>query len=429
MGAMPVRHHRANLAVDMAFVPVYLASLGAYGLYRSRDRRIGPSGLHDVVDVVHALLVGGICSLALDTIVLRISGRIAVLPEEVLVLSSLGALAVPLGRSVVASFSSHRMGPQSRVAIVGSGRVADALIARLARYPNVTVVAQFGAEPSDGSSAGEPLSHLRNLCQAGEIDRVVVAFSRTPTAETLDALREVVGQVSVSIVPRFFELVSWRSRVDELYGLAVVDVAPSQRWLARFLKRAFDITGSLILLVLGSPAFVAIATVIKLTSCGPVLFQQPRTGRAGKPFTMYKFRTMVDHAEDQRGSLAANNDIDGPLFKLHRDPRVTGIGAFLRRTSLDELPQIINVLKGDMSFVGPRPFICPESDQIGGWAAKRFDVRPGMTGLWQVSGRSELTFEDLRRLDYLYVTSWSLWWDLRILAQTPRTVFRQLGAY
>ncbi len=159
-----------------------------------------------------------------------------------------------------------------------------------------------------------------------------------------------------------------------------------------------------------------------------MFFRQLRSGRGGRPFAIYKFRTMVDGADKHREALWTASDSVG-LFKMREDPRVTRFGSWLRKTSLDELPQLFNVLIGHMSLVGPRPFTLSESSEINGWAARRFEVRPGMTGLWQVSGRSELSWQDLRRLDYIYVASWSFWWDLKILWQTPTIVGRRQGAY
>jgi lipopolysaccharide/colanic/teichoic acid biosynthesis glycosyltransferase len=174
---------------------------------------------------------------------------------------------------------------------------------------------------------------------------------------------------------------------------------------------------------------LAAAVGIKATSPGPVFFRQERVGYRGKTFRIIKFRTMQAGAEEIKIDLRDHNDVDGPLFKLHNDPRVTPIGRFLRSYSLDEVPQLINVVRGKMSLVGPRPFVPDESAGIDGWAARRFEVRPGMTGLWQVSGRSDLPFEELRQLDYAYVASWSLWWDLKILWHTPGTVSGRHGAY
>ena len=173
------------------------------------------------------------------------------------------------------------------------------------------------------------------------------------------------------------------------------------------------------ILLVAAPFFAAVAVIIKATSAGPVFFRQVRTGRNEQPFSMMKFRTMYRDAESRRHELDHLNEVDGPLFKVQNDPRVTRVGRFLRRTSLDEFPQLINVWKGDMSLVGPRPFVVSEAMEIEGWARKRFEARPGMTGLWQVSGRNELSHLELCRLDYLYVASWSFWWDMQILWQTP----------
>jgi len=240
----------------------------------------------------------------------------------------------------------------------------------------------------------------------------------------------VGSSVAVSVVPRMFELLSWRSQLTELHGLPLLNVAPAQTSrCARVAKRCLDVGASTLLLMAAAPVLAAIALSVKLTSPGPVLYRQVRTGRYGKPFVIYKFRTMYTDADERRTALAARNEADGPLFKMRDDPRITRVGGLLRRTSLDELPQLFNVVKGDMSLVGPRPFLEVESARIDGFATRRFDVLPGITGLWQVSGRSELTYDDLRFLDSLYVTSWSFWWDLRILAQTFRSVLARRGAF
>src|SRR5262249_39553954 len=169
---------------------------------------------------------------------------------------------------------------------------------------------------------------------------------------------------------------------------------------------------------------------IKLDSRGPVFFRQRRHGRGGKVFEIVKFRTMVNGAEAQRQALEHLNDMQGgPLFKIKDDPRVTRVGRRLRRWSLDELPQLFNVLRGDMSLVGPRPFVIDESERITGWAGRRLETTPGITGLWQVLGRNDIPFDEMVKLDYVYVTNWSLWWDIRILVQTLPTVLKRQGAY
>jgi lipopolysaccharide/colanic/teichoic acid biosynthesis glycosyltransferase len=209
----------------------------------------------------------------------------------------------------------------------------------------------------------------------------------------------------------------------------MLDIAPASLSAgARFLKRSFDIVVSSVVLLAVSPFLAVTAVLIKATTPGPVFFRQLRTGRNEQPFAVMKFRTMYRDAESRRQELEHLNEMDGPLFKVQNDPRVTRVGRLLRKTSLDEIPQLINVWKGDMSLVGPRPFVVSEAMEIEGWARKRFEARPGMTGLWQVSGRNELSHLELCRLDYLYVASWSFWWDMQILWQTPVTVFRGRGA-
>lgn len=220
--------------------------------------------------------------------------------------------------------------------------------------------------------------------------------------------------------------------------IGVVSYSPSEfglvaagtsRVLQQWIKRLTDIALSLFLLLVLTPVLIAIAISVRLTSPGPALFRQVRIGWRGQPFTIYKFRTMTTNAEDLLIDLRDRSDVDGPLFKLHLDPRRTRLGAVLRKLSLDELPQLFNVIKGDMSLVGPRPFVPSESAAFTGWAARRFDVRPGMTGRWQVSGRNNLPFDELKRLDHEYVSEWSFWRDLQILLITPARVVRREGAY
>jgi len=194
-------------------------------------------------------------------------------------------------------------------------------------------------------------------------------------------------------------------------------------------KRAIDLAISFTLLLLLSPLLVAVAIAIKLTSEGPVFFRQERLGLNKRRFFIYKFRTMVPNAEKLLANLESKNEVSGPVFKIKDDPRITGIGKFLRRTSIDELPQLLNILKGEMSLVGPRPL--PKRDYEGfseDWQRRRFSVRPGITCLWQVEGRSSIPFEQWMRLDLQYMDEWSLWLDLKILARTIPAVLRGSGA-
>ena len=194
-------------------------------------------------------------------------------------------------------------------------------------------------------------------------------------------------------------------------------------------KRTFDIAVSVLVLVLGLPIWLLIALAIKLGSRGPVFFVDRRIGVGEREFPMLKFRTMVADAPELQDDLEARNEATGALFKMRDDPRVTGVGRVLRRFSIDELPQIVNVLRGEMSLVGPRPLPLRDYQLLEDWHRARYAVLPGMTGLWQISGRSGLTFDDLVRLDFTYIENWSIWLDISIIAKTIPAVLTRRGAY
>ena len=208
--------------------------------------------------------------------------------------------------------------------------------------------------------------------------------------------------------------------VDDVEGIPLLDVANAE--LSRFnmaVKRVFDLIVGGLMCVVILPFMAVVAVVIKLDSPGPVFYRQERMGRGGKPFWIFKFRSMHVGADEERLELAERqNDYDGPMFKLKEDPRITRVGGALRRWSIDELPQILNVMTGDMSLVGPRPLWVEEAKQCRGWTQKRLDITPGITGLWQVLGRSAIPFDEMVKLDYMYVTGWSLGWDIKLLLQT-----------
>ena len=276
---------------------------------------------------------------------------------------------------------------------------------------------------------------LPDLCRRLDVHRVLVTPRDEFSNESLDIYRQLQESIHIAMVPRYYELVSWRSRLTDLAGMPFLEIAQPHlsRW-DKFMKRAFDLTFSSAVLLLTSPLLLVVAVGVKLSSPGPVFFRQTRLGRHALPFTVTKFRTMTVQTGSAPDGQAGpeSDDPDRPLHELRNKKdeacRITRFGAFLRRTGIDEIPQFINVFKGDMSVVGPRPFIPSESD-IDGWGSRRFEVRPGITGLWQVSGRNDLTRSDLVQLDYLYVTSWSLWWDLKIVFETPKTMARGIGAY
>jgi exopolysaccharide biosynthesis polyprenyl glycosylphosphotransferase len=292
------------------------------------------------------------------------------------------------------------------------------------------VVGRVDDFPEPGVAVLGSISELSSICAEYSVERVILASPMADEAVLLEALRRIQGTVPISEIPQFFELHNWRSEVEELQGLALLHLAPSSlSRSARVAKRLMDLTLASCALVCGAPLMLAVALAIKLDSPGPVFFRQERIGRHGMPFRIFKFRSMTVDAWQKRASVTEFNQVDGPLFKMDTDPRVTKVGAFIRKTSLDELPQLINVVRGEMSLVGPRPLPTEESDLLDGAALNRFEVKPGITGLWQVSGRSDLCYADLQHLDSAYVKSWSLMWDVRILLQTPKVVFSRIGAY
>jgi exopolysaccharide biosynthesis polyprenyl glycosylphosphotransferase len=232
------------------------------------------------------------------------------------------------------------------------------------------------------------------------------------------------------VAPGLTDIAGPRIAAHTVAGLPLISIDyPSLQGGTKAVKRGIDIVASVFLLVFLSPVFLVIALAVRLTSPGPVIFRQERVGMNGERFKMFKFRSMVVDAEQKLHHIAHRSDGNGVLFKMRNDPRVTPVGAFLRRYSLDELPQLVNVLRNDMSLVGPRPPLSAEVRKYDEWARRRLLVKPGITGLWQISGRSDLSWEDSIRLDLYYVENWTLVGDLVILWRTARAVLESDGAY
>jgi len=340
-------------------------------------------------------------------------------------------ILVPTIRRGVAALSPLHQKSDSRVIVVGAGRVADRLVMRMRRSRGITVVGLVDDDPPPSTEVIGGLADLPRICVEHDVDRVLVAFSRTPLPVHLEQLRCLRQDVVVSIVPRLYEMVTCGATLDDFLGIPVIHADPSRGGAAAVVgKRILDIAVASLMLVLSAPVLLVAAIAIKLTSPGPVLFRQARTGLNGRTFQIVKLRTMTTDAEHRRGELSALNEVDGPIFKIRSDPRVFPVGAFLRKSSIDELPQLLNVLRGEMSVVGPRPLPVEEAARVApSFGISRTRVRPGITGLWQVCGRSALNSDDLEQLDAAYAASWSLRWDLQILLKTPGCVLRRSGAY
>ncbi len=263
------------------------------------------------------------------------------------------------------------------------------------------------------------------------LDEIVVADAGLDEPRLL-AIVEAAHRrgVKVRVAPRTTDLLVERGEYVPGHGVPLFELRPPMfagaEWAT---KRAFDIVVGTLIVVVGLPVWLLLAAMIKLSSPGPMLYSDRRIGLGQQPFEMLKFRTMVAGAAGEQQALEVDNEASGALFKIRNDPRVTPVGRFLRRLSIDEIPNVINVLRGEMSLVGPRPLPLRDYNQLEEWHRRRYNVLPGMTGLWQVAGRSDLTFDDLVRLDFYYIEHWSIWLDISILLKTPVAVFARKGAY
>jgi exopolysaccharide biosynthesis polyprenyl glycosylphosphotransferase len=338
-----------------------------------------------------------------------------------------GALAA---RHLARAFA-HRVTPPERCVFVGDvdgftrlqGKLADGQsTAQLVCRMSLQRVGRHGAVRADAAE-------LRELLAWTRADRLIIDSQALPPHDMLDFVRAAksVG-VHVSLLPRILDVVGSSVVFDQIGGVTLLGVRrfglSRSSWL---IKRAFDLTGASIGLLMTAPFLALIAAAIRFESRGPIFFRQVRVGRDGRHFRIWKFRTMLPDAEHRKHELLPHNEAAGGLFKIEDDPRITRVGRFLRRTSLDELPQLFNVLTGDMSLVGPRPLVCDEDERITGLDRRRLHLTPGMTGPWQILGSSRIPLQEMVKLDYLYVAGWSLWEDVKILLRTLPYVLARRG--
>jgi exopolysaccharide biosynthesis polyprenyl glycosylphosphotransferase len=326
-----------------------------------------------------------------------------------------------------------------RVLIVGAGEVGRTVMRNLIAQPELgyRLVGFLDDDPIKGCTdigpirALGPVENLAEVVGNQQIDQVIITLPWQYHRKILRLMNDCErAGARPRVVPDLFQLSLGGVDVEAINGVPLISIKQTTlTGLNLAIKRVFDLTLASLALVLLSPLWLLIALAIKLDSPGPILFRQERAGRNGKPFTFYKFRSMTPGAEADMEKLRAMNEADGPLFKIKDDPRVTNVGRFIRRTSLDELPQLINVFRGDMSLVGPRPGLPSEVAQYQEWHRKRLEILPGLTGLWQVSGRSDLSFDEMVMLDIYYGENWSLGADLRILLRTVPQVLFGDGAY
>jgi exopolysaccharide biosynthesis polyprenyl glycosylphosphotransferase len=430
-------HVRPHLEYLLFFLtlPAWIVAAKLYGLYDHDEERTDHGTVDDLVGVFHMVTVG------LWLLVILGSATHLIDPSVTrLVLFWISALVlVTLGRASARWLCRRQLAYLQNTVIVGAGSVGQ-LVARKViqhREYGMNIVGFVDDRPRKLSSElqhiailGSP-ERLPALVRALWVDRVIIAFSKESHEETLALIRSLKDlEVQIDIVPRLFELVSPGVSVHTVEGLPLMGLPPLRlARSSRVLKRSLDLALGVPALVLLAPLFGYVALRIRLESAGPAFFRQVRVGVNGRPFSIFKFRTMTWDADERKHELAhlnvhARDGGDPRMFKIPRDPRVTPFGAFLRRYSLDELPQLINVVRGEMSLVGPRPLVPEEAQHVSDWARKRLALKPGITGLWQVLGRSDIPFEEMTKLDYLYVTTWSLWGDLCLLFRTMPAIFR-----
>jgi exopolysaccharide biosynthesis polyprenyl glycosylphosphotransferase len=332
-----------------------------------------------------------------------------------------------------------RFTPPERCLVIGASRECRRAVEAIQHGETAglkaVVVGQIGWTPLDGDRSANPrdLPVLHQLVSeqvtSAAVERVIVAPDGCEEEEVLHLIRLIKALgVKLSVLPRLLEVVGSASVFDELDGLSLLGVRSyGLSKSSGMLKRVIDVVLAGVLLLVLSPFLILIAGAIKLNSPGPVFFRQRRTGRRGREFAMIKFRSMVHNAEEMKARLSESNEAEGGLFKISADPWVTRTGRFLRKTSVDELPQLLNVLRGDMSLVGPRPLIPDEDILIEGWRRRRLALKPGMTGLWQIFGSSRIPMGEMVKLDYMYGANWSLWLDLKILLRTVPYVLTRRG--
>ncbi len=417
----------SNLSVAAILVTfgLWIGLTASLGLYTWDLAAIDSSTVREAPRLAQAVLMAAGATFLLE-------------PGDGLVRHRLGGLlfvtvlwvAMLITRALARTLTLRLFGPQ-RALIVGHGKVADVVARKLQTHASygIEVVGYVGADRDDARPSGAfarlgTLAEIPRLCREQRIKRLIITNAQD---EALDvAIRKARGLgVRVTIVPRLVEVLGGRLALDEVEGMTALSIDRSvlnRPGLAA--KRLLDIVGASVGLLLLSPLLAIIALAIKLDSSGPAIFSQVRIGRGGKPFRIHKFRTMVPNADKLTAEIAHLSQIEYPLLRIpeDQDPRLTRVGRLLRKTMLDETPQLINVLRGEMSLVGPRPLEPQDDAEVKGWQRARLGLPPGITGPWQALGRHAIPFSEMLTLDCLYVSDWTLWRDVMLLIRTAQIV-------
>jgi exopolysaccharide biosynthesis polyprenyl glycosylphosphotransferase len=415
--------------VGIAGVPILVVCAKLTGLYDRDESLLRKTTLDEAPKL---LQLATLCAL-----VAWLAGGLIVRGEldrhEAMVLWLALAVFLLLARAVSRAVSL-RVAAAERCLFIGDEMSAETIRAKLTGGGvKADVVAHLDLDKvapwSTDSFSEARLAEIRDLAQTLDVHRAIIAPRSVDAGEMLNLVRtlKAVG-VRVSVLPRLLEVVGSSVEFDDLHGVTVMGVRRFDltRSSAAF-KRVFDLAGASLGLLAVSPLLAVIAVAIKLDSRGPVFFGQQRVGRHGHRFQMLKFRTMVPDAEALKDSLRHRNEAQEGLFKIAEDPRVTRVGRLLRQSALDELPQLWNIVRGEMSLVGPRPLVIDEDERIAGWHRRRLELMPGMTGPWQILGPARVPLREMVAIDYLYVANWSLWSDVKILLRTIPHVLGRHG--
>jgi exopolysaccharide biosynthesis polyprenyl glycosylphosphotransferase len=402
------------------------------GLYRITIRRSGWEKFGIVV--ASSFLLGlflGFLSFALKLVMSRPLIALFVFYQ---------ALFLCCGRAVVALHSRGRSHPsriRRHILIVGTGRKAREMGELVSRYSDwgLRILGYVGVDRA-GSSVGTPdllgsIADIPAIIENNVVDEIIFVGNEPRDLEGLDDVLAICKEqgVKTRVAADFFPVKVSHVSMEFLENVPIITFsATPDHAFALLVKRVIDVLGSTVALVVSSPLLLILAVLVKLTSKGPVIYRQVRCGLYGRKFVLYKFRSMCEGAEDVLWEIKHLNEMDGPVFKMRNDPRVTPVGRFLRKSSLDEWPQFWNVLKGDMSLVGPRAPLPEEVKEYTRWQRRRLSVKPGITCLWQVSGRNEIDFQEWMKLDLQYIDTWSLFLDLKILLRTFPVVLLGKGS-
>jgi exopolysaccharide biosynthesis polyprenyl glycosylphosphotransferase len=398
------------------------------GLYAERERRAG------IGQIVSGLVVVAVLALAFGIGTGYHFSTFAIFPTG-LVLTTVLIGILRASYDLVTRDIFRFTGLRRRAVLVGTGDNVSRLHRTLGEARGGVQYRFLGALAPSEEGIDVPLlgsvDELRHVLETYDIDELIVTDSDLDSDQLATLSDEAYRNgVKVRIAAKTTDVLTQRVEFVPGQGVPLFELRPptfaGTDWIV---KRVFDIAVSALVLVLGLPVWIAIAAAVKASSPGPVFYRDRRIGLGEREFDMLKFRTMVAGAAEQQRELERANEVGGALFKIRDDPRVTRVGRLLRRFSLDEIPQVLNVLRGEMSLVGPRPLPLRDYRLLEDWHRRRYRVLPGMTGLWQISGRSSLTFDDLVRLDFYYLENWSVWLDITILAKTVPAVASRKGAY